>query len=152
MHSQPAVIALIGVFLLLDCVARRELTLLLLRSSASRFWRSEPFFAAALQAAAGPPIPQGIRPVQGALCSRGTGTARQSPLGGPAVPLSPGVSLSMGTGWETGLSPSPSEPPHMYYVRSTVGRSMKPGSGRGGSWNGHVQTGRWDCNCGYMRQ
>ena len=38
------------------------------------------------------------------------------------------------------------EPPHMYYVRSTVGRSMKPGSGRGGSWNGHVQTGRWDLN------
>ena len=29
-------------------------------------------------------------------------------MGGPAVPLSPGVSLSMSTGWETGLSPSPS--------------------------------------------
>ena len=48
-----------------------------------------------------------------------------------------------------------SEPPHMYYVRSTVGRSMKRGSGRGGlmerTWNelgGGIQTGKWELGIG----
>ena len=42
-------------------------------------------FAAAPQATAGHPIPRASGLYKGALCSRGTGTARQSPL---VVPLS----------------------------------------------------------------
>ena len=71
------------------------------------FWRAVSPFAVALQVAANPPSP-GHRACTGRPLRQGTETAKQSHLGGPAVPLSPGVSLSMSTGWETGLSPSPS--------------------------------------------
>ena len=74
-HSQPAVIALAWrfAFLLLDFVRSEE---------SWPFWRAVPF-AAALQAAAGHPIPWASGLYKGALCSRGTGTARQSPLVAP---------------------------------------------------------------------
>ena len=87
----------IGVFLLPDLCAGDQILCPDLKLA-----RSEPFSAAALQAAAGPPIPQGIRPVQGALCSRGTGTARQSPVCGPRCPAIswclPSVKYWTGTG------------------------------------------------------
>ena len=69
-------------------------------------WRSAPFCSCTANCSQ-PPIPRASG-LYRAPSAPGDRNCEAVPLGGPAVPLSPGVSLSMSTGWETGLSPSPS--------------------------------------------
>ena len=77
-----------------------------LRSRHRLLARSEPFCSCTASCSQ-PPIPRASG-LYRAPSAPGDRNCEAVPLGGPAVPLSPGVSLSMSTGWETGLSPSPS--------------------------------------------
>ena len=98
-HSQPAAIALMAFSLCLILICA-------LRSRHRLLARSEPFCSCTANCSQ-PPIPRASG-LYRAPSAPGDRNCEAVPLGGPAVPLSPGVSLSMSTGWETGLSPSPS--------------------------------------------
>ena len=77
-----------------------------LRSRHRLLARSEPFCSCTASCSQ-PPIPRASG-LYRAPSAPGDRNCEAVPLGGPAVPLSPGVSLSMSTGWETGLGPPPS--------------------------------------------